>query len=210
MRKEKQNRNFSDGSPSLALILQWTVTYMVGFGALGLIIDVVKTDPYKTSFIGQSIGNWDFRIAWGLFGLVIPTLLQRLLVKRFLPGSAHGWFNLSVVGIILSGVILLVIHQFSETAIANRPDKFGLLIVLLLTPVSLVQTIWLIQKVKHAWIWPLASLLGTVAFISVFNNTAQAIPLALAGAVYGFLMGLMMFYLHIDVLWYSERFQGNG
>jgi hypothetical protein len=210
MRQEKRKNTSLTGSQTAAFILLWCASYAIGCAGLWLTLEALTSAPYQFSFFGPIFREWDVTTFFIFFGLAIPGLFQTLLVRRFLFGSPRGWISLTLVGLMISWVIL---HLTRVLILEPRHEKtmsLEFLIPALFIPAALIQTIWLVQNVKRAWIWPLASLLGTIVFLLIFSHTMRLSSLVIGGLVYGLIMGLTMFYLHIDVLWYSERFEENG
>jgi hypothetical protein len=204
MHKEKRKYTAFTGSQTAAFILLWSASYAIGFGTLWLTLEQIDSDPFGRSLIGQVFRYWDVTTIFLLFGLTIPGLVQMLIIKRFLQGSPRGWISLTSVGIIISWVI---VHLTRLLVLERRGEQLEFLMFALFMPVSLAQTIWLTQHIKRAWLWPLVSLIGTIVFLAILIMWMELSSIVIGAIVYGLLMGIAMFYLHIDVLWHAESFQ---
>jgi hypothetical protein len=201
--KEKRKNKSLTNVDTLAFILLWSASYAIGFGVLWLTLEKLREDPYH---LAQMLRYWDLNTLFLLFGLGIPGLLQMLLVKRFLQGSLRAWINLTGVGIIIAWVILHLTRVLILEPRGVKTMQLEFLIPALFTPVALAQTIWLAQRVKRAWLWPLVSLFGTFIFIAILTVSMDLSGIVFGAIVYGLLMGIALFYLHIDILWYTESF----
>lgn len=207
MVKEKRKNGSLSNSSTLAFILLWSASYAVGLGMLWLTQDYVR---YDTSFISQFFRQWNFASFFIVFALMIPGLMQSLLVRRILQGSSRVWINLMIVGISISWLLLHLLQGLVSGASRYENTPFWIFSFIVFMPVTLVQMIWLAQKVKWVWLWLITSLIGAHVFSSTILNRGVSFPIfVLAGALYGLIMGSAMFYLHIDALWHSEPFQGD-
>lgn len=206
MVKEKRKNASLSNSSTLAFILLWSASYAVGFEALWLTLEKLWKEPYRFVQVSR---DWDVNILFLLLGLAIPGLLQIPLVKRVLRGSPRGWISLTGVGIIIVWVILHLMRVLVLEPRGEKAISLEFLMFALFTPVALAQTIWFAQYVKRAWLWPLVSLIGTVVCLFISMTAVSLSSLVIGSLVYALIMGVTMFYLHIDFLWHSEAFQGN-
>lgn len=178
------------------LILLWSASYAVGFEALWQTQQHLQYDLYKITLIAQIFHHWNFASYFIFFVLVIPALIQMRLVKRVLQGSARGWISLTLVGVMISWLILHLKPEIVSGASQYEDSTFWRFGFIVFTPVALIQMIWLVQNVKRAWLWVIASLVGTHFFSSTILNRGGSLPVfVLAGALYGLIMGSTMFYL---------------
>lgn len=208
MPKEKRKNSSFTRLYEPILILLWSIPYAAGFGVLWLTLQYVEADIYKASLISKIFLDWDFSSKFIFFGLLIPALIQMLLVKRILQMSRQVWISLTGVGIILSWAFLRMVQGFVP---ATRPDldlKFGLFMVALFTPVAMIQTIGLAERMKRPWVWPLASLIGSICFLAKFQSVSGLGGFLEGGCLYGVLTGaVLVFQSH--ALQHEQAFQSD-
>lgn len=203
MPPQKRKNSPLTGSQTAAFILLWCATYAIGFAGLWLTLEYFIANSYSSSIVMQIFRYWDITTLFLAFGLVVPGLLQTQMIRRFLRGSSRGWLSLTMVGLIISWLIIHLNRILILGPQGEETNKFEFLIPVLFIPVALTQTIWLAQYVKRAWLWPLASLLSTGVYLFMFNKKIELSSLVPCGLVYGLIMGFTLFYLHIDALWSS-------
>lgn len=167
----------------LPFVILWALTYAGGwFAALGLlsILDRLTSSelPHNTIAITGV--------------LMLPALLQVPLVERGLNRTMRGWLWATAAGMLITQV----------TFVNGSPSdgRFFLTLLSLLLPVALIQTLWLWrQRVRSAWLWPLASVAATVMFTQIMthanNSSSYQMILLGAAALYGLVQGAIFHHL---------------
>jgi hypothetical protein len=178
MQKSK-NRLFWQGQ-TLPFTLLWGGSHALAWLIEFYLVAQFGLYQYVSSQTGQTV----------LIGLTIllPALIQVQLVERTMRRSMYQWMFYSALGALVS-IQAVNLIQYS----ANTVIPFMMLIFL---PTAILQTIWLRQHVRGAWLWILASIVGVLLFALPFrDNAGLSVIIVVAGLLYGLIQGSVMRYL---------------
>lgn len=182
MRKAKLKNDTFWQRQTLPFIALWTAIYVATwFGAWGLItrINIYRYLPgqYGLNFIVAFI-------------TLLPALIQVQLIERMMGQSMRRWMLYSLFGSGISMGILTVL-----TSILREESVIPLALALML-PTTILQTIWLRRRVHSAWMWILASIVGSIIFSIPFRDTlGVTFAMVPAGLLYGLIQGSIMRHL---------------
>jgi hypothetical protein len=184
MRKQKLEEN-----PKERILFWWVAFHMSIYPISGLISMMFSFVVFSLIFVLSTLaGNPPevFRTMVQEYNfLLIPTVavsaafvfgfMQKYLFKRYLYWTADRWRRTSVLGGLISGLVLMVLWLvFRETLepALERREGIGYLYYILpffLFFVSLFQWHALRDSVFNAWLWVVANVIGGMVFATIFN-----------------------------------------
>lgn len=183
MRKEKLKHGAFWPARTLPFIALWTGSYIITWLATYLLIAPLNIYSYLPGIQGVT-----FII---FFTTLLPALIQTQIVERFMDQSMRRWMLYTGIGAIASSYIV------ERIMTASRGSDDVLLVLGLMLPTTLIQAIWLHRRVHTAWLWVLASAVGSLLFALPIRNTTSgpSFLLVVAGLLYGLIQGSIMRHL---------------
>jgi hypothetical protein len=123
---------------------------------------------------------------------LIPTLLQVLLIERFLKQSMRGWLVTTTIGTFITLFIL--------TQSSSFPQQIEMVILVgfltVFGPRTILQTLWLWRRFKQAWLWPIFMLLsGYVVPEALRVMSAHGNLFSIYGLVLAVIEALLLYHL---------------
>lgn len=165
---------------------------------------------YLLLWIGSYIGGWLLGLTmyngftWVFNGLplansllialapgLLITLGQLALVARRLGIAYRTWLIVSMMGWLLGGL--------AHVTIVDLDASPGVQVALIAIIAAVAQWPLLTRRVGSAWLWPLASLIGALAFgaalVTSYTSSNEWLMLSLGGLMQGGVTGLAMWHL---------------
>jgi hypothetical protein len=126
---------------------------------------------------------------------LLAAIAQGQVVERVLKHSMRGWTLYSIYGLLLTFAANEAVHRVVLPATVNFADSLRQLFILMavLLPVPLFQSLWLKKYVQSAWQWSLVTLIA--AWVVALHQAGGNDFLFIAMMLHGFVQGATMRYL---------------
>lgn len=182
MRKEKLKHGAFWPARTLPFIALWTSSYIITWLAAYVLISPINIYSYLPGIQGVT-----FII---FFTTLLPALIQTQIVERLMHQSMHRWMLYTGLGAVANSFVV------ERIMAASRGNDDVLLVLGLMLPTTLIQAIWLHRRVHSAWLWVLASAVGSLLFaLPIRDASGPSFLLVLAGLLYGLIQGSIMRHL---------------
>jgi hypothetical protein len=191
--KNDKLKNEQHRMRTLPFLLLWTIGHG-GAWLLAILLYGLVSNLWRIDSIADAL--------YVAFAPGIVTILtQILLVERGLKKSMRGWLPVSLAGLLVSAFAYYVY----ENQILSSDASIQMIVLSLLLPVALAQSIWLYRRVKSAWLWAVAAAVSALVFVIPLgfiqeNGIVQFVMFTLAGILQGIVTGSTMRHL-----WTMER-----
>lgn len=146
-------------SNRLLFVLLWMLGHDLGWG-LYMIIGMLHTDFWD----GDSTWLMELGLSLG----IITSLTQYWLIRWHFGRHIRAWISPSIIAWIVAAYILFPasIDYMDENTLSGS----AIWALSLYLPATLVQALLLRKHVQHAWLWILASVVGSSLFALVVNS----------------------------------------
>jgi hypothetical protein len=199
--KKKKNAHRRLGTVSFAAL--WSGSYALGWSLpLALVFGIGSIFPGIVEFFSLAMLAVGFVAIPGF----LISLAQHFLIPRRIERPIAGWWWVSSLGWLISGVIFYI---FTVTPFASLFGvtlspmlSTGLAFALIFLPPVLLQTLLLRNQVRRVWLWPLAAVVSAAVFIlppltnmnsNDFLNVLGGF--GFGGLLQGWVMGLTLLWL---------------
>ncbi len=167
---------------SLSFIIKWVVLHVIAWLISWFIMDTL--DIFNPFVLANAV-------LMGLIFGVASALIQERLVSRTFHFTIPYWYPLSIVGWLLSGILLHV-------TVSQNAEGLQLQLVLFFLLPAVLQWLGLRKLVQQGWMWILANGIGGLVFFIgflLFGQRDELIALTMGGVLQTIVTGAIMYWL---------------
>jgi hypothetical protein len=174
----------------LGYVAAWVTSLAIGMG----IASIVTV---------QSIGVNVFFAMLAIGPTVLQGMVQKWVVRRGLGRDMRGWLRASLIGGVISAVVINAIQVMAERTPNILSGDIGMYVFLTvwLVPAALVQAWWLRKRVQSAWLWAGVGIANALLFTMPMQwnlpsfGGVEYLFMALIALMMGIVSGGIMRYL---------------
>jgi len=167
---------------SLSFIIKWVILHVVAWLIAWFLMD--SLDIFNPFMLINAI-------LMGLIFGIASSVIQERLVMRTFHFTIPYWYPLSIIGWLLSGILL-------HLTVTQNADALQIQLFLFFLLPAICQWVGLRQRVQQSWLWILANGIGGLVFFIGFlmnGQTNELTALTMGGALQTIITGAIMYWL---------------